>query len=116
MLLRLFAAGEVEWRRQFGTGRWDDIHGLVLTSGATERILAAGCQNWDQCQAFLREFDSAGNELWSVVIPTGQTVCGTQIATDAASSVCQTGGTHGPAFGDYAGGGGDVVLVKLGRK
>ncbi len=111
ILLKLTADGDLVWKRQFGTARWDGIHGLALT--ADGRIVAGGCQNWDQCQAFLREFDTDGNELWQTKVATDQVICGTQIGLDARGNIYQVGGTHGPAFGPYAGKDNDIFLVKL---
>ncbi len=112
ILLRLTPDGELVWKRQFGTARWDGIHGLALTTDG--RIVAGGCQNWDQCQAFLREFDADGNEVWQTKVATDQIICGTQIGLDARGNIYQVGGTHGPAFGPYAGKDNDMFVVKLG--
>jgi hypothetical protein len=76
-------------------------------------VIVGGCQNYDQCQAFLREFDAEGHELWQTRVATEQTMCGTQVGLDRYGNIYQVGGTHGPAFGPYAGTGNDIFLVKL---
>jgi hypothetical protein len=40
-------------------------------------------------------------------------MCGTQVGLDRYGNIYQVGGTHGPAFGPYAGTGNDIFLVKL---
>jgi len=116
VLLKLSGAGELVWKKQFGTTRWDGIHGLAFLAGAAERVVVGGCQNWDQCQGFLREFDPDGREQWQTRIPTDQVLCGTQIGVDGQGNIYQTGGTHGPAFGEYQGVGTDIVVVKFSQK
>jgi hypothetical protein len=113
VLLKLSPNGELLWKRQFGTPRWDGIHGLALSADGVSRVIVGGCQNYDQCQAFLREFDAEGHELWQTRVATEQTMCGTQVGLDRYGNIYQVGGTHGPAFGPYAGTGNDIFLVKL---
>jgi hypothetical protein len=113
VLLKLSSVGELLWKRQFGTAGWDGIHGLAFTDDGAKNIAAGGCQAWDKCQAFVREFDQDGNEVWSTVVPSAQTICGTQIAIDAHGDIFQTGGTHGAAFSDYSGSGNDAIIVKF---
>jgi hypothetical protein len=113
VLLKLSPNGELLWKRQFGTERWDGIHGLAFLPDGASGVIVGGCQNYDQCQAFLRAFDAEGHELWQTKIATDQTMCGTQVAIDGHGNIYQVGGTHGPAFGAYAGTGNDIFLVKL---
>jgi hypothetical protein len=113
ILLKLSVTGALLWKRQFGTASWDGVHGVALSADDQQNVIAGGCQNWPNCQAFLREFAPDGRELWATTIPTAQSVCGTQIAVLPGGGLYQTGGTHGAAFGDYQGSGNDLVLVRL---
>ena len=51
--------------------------------------------------------------MWQTTIASDQALCGTQIGLDRLGNIYQVGGTHGPAFGDYAGTGNDIFLVKF---
>ena len=113
ILMKLSADGALIWKRQFGTANWDGIHGLVFSPAGSGSMVVGGCEASDQCQAFLRGFDADGRELWQTKIDAKQGICGTQVGTDRSGNIYQVGGTHGPAFGPYAGKGNDIILVKF---
>jgi hypothetical protein len=113
VLMKLSGSGELLWTRQFGTEKWDGIHGILFSPVGTRGIVVGGCQHYDQCQAFLRKFDDQGHELWKKEITPSFSICGTQVATDGKGNIYQTGGAGGPVFGSYAGTGHDIFLIKV---
>jgi hypothetical protein len=113
ILLKFTSAGELVWKRQFGTASWDGVHGIALSADDAQSVIVGGCQNWPNCQGFLRGYSRDGVELWSTLVPTAQSVCGTQIRVLGDGGVVQTGGTHGAAFSEYHGEGNDLVLVRF---
>jgi len=118
LLMKLSSTGEMLWKKQFGTALWDGIHAIVLSKDDPKNIIVGGCQNYNQCQAFLRKFDSDGNEIWrKEQIPTFST-CGREIGIDDQGYIYQTGGTHGKLYGTKAfqGTESDVFVYKISEK
>lgn len=110
--------GKELWKKQFGTSLWDGVHAIVLSKEDPKSVIVGGCQNYSNCQAFLRKFDTDGNEIWKKeLIPTFST-CGREIAIDDQGYIYQTGGTHGQLFGTagFKGFESDIFVYKISEK
>lgn len=115
MLLKVSATGDVLWKKQFGTDLWDGIHSIVQSKSNPKDIIVGGCQNYSNCQAFLRKFDADGNEIWKKELIPAFSTCGREIGIDDQGFIYQTGGTHGQLFGTdaFAGAESDVFVYKI---
>jgi hypothetical protein len=118
LLMKLSSTGEMLWKKQFGTALWDGIHGIVLSKEDPKNIIVGGCQNYSECQAFLRKFDSDGKEIWKKEQVPAFSTCGREIGIDDQGYIYQTGGTHGKLFGtkDFEGTESDVFVYKISEK
>lgn len=114
MFLKVTPEGELLWSKQFGTKRWDGVHGIVLSKADPTQIIISGCQNWDKCQAFLRKYDKDGNAIWTHELSPSFSTCGRELAIDDAGNIYFTGGTHGALYGTAAfkGPESDIFLIK----
>lgn len=113
-VMKLDAKGNLVWQHQFGTSLWDGVHDIQMAKDGSGNILAGGCQQWDQCQAFIRVFDTSGKTLSINEFTPEFSTCGRQFAQDAKGNIYHQGGTHGATFGEYkdANGNSDIFLLK----
>ena len=118
VFLKLSSGGELIWKKQFGTPLWDGIHGMVLSKDDPTSVIVGGCQNYGDCQAFLRKFDTEGNEVWKKEQIPEFSTCGREIAIDDQGNIYQTGGTHGQLYGEKAfeGTESDLFVYKISEK
>lgn len=118
ILMKLSSTGEMLWKKQFGTPLWDGIHGIVQSKDDPAAIIVGGCQNYGECQAFLRKFDADGNEVWKKEQIPAFSTCGRGIAIDDQGFIYQTGGTHGQLYGDkvFEGVASDIFIYKVSEK
>ncbi len=100
-VIKLDTKGNVVWQHQFGTSLWDGVHDIEMAKDGSGNILAGGCQNWDQCQAFIRVLDSSGKTVSSNEFTPEFSTCGREFAQDAKGNIYHLGGTHGAIFGEY---------------
>lgn len=119
-VMKLDPKGNLVWQHQFGTDLWDGVHDIQMAKDGSGNILAGGCQNWAECQAFIRVFDTTGKTVSINEFTPEFSTCGRQFAQDAKGNIYHIGGTHGGIFGDYkdANGNSDIFLLKtsLGSK
>lgn len=118
VLLKLSSSGNLIWKKQFGTPLWDGIHGMVLSKEDPTSVIVGGCQNFGDCQAFLRKFDAEGNEVWKKEQIPEFSTCGREIAIDDQGIIYQTGGTHGQLYSKTAfeGTESDLFVNKISEK
>lgn len=114
----LTGAGDIEWLRQFGgfasgtfnVGRAVDADGNVYVAGQVRGALpeqvSAGSED-----AFVRKYDSDGNEIWTRQFGTVSSDEATGVAVDA-SGVYVTGFTPGVLPGQSSAGGSDAFVRK----
>ncbi|UCE73070.1 MAG: hypothetical protein JSV56_08495 [Methanomassiliicoccales archaeon] len=109
--------GNELWTRQFGTSHWDDpYHTLsvdatgVYISGRTMGTLP-GQTMAGYCDAFVRKYDHAGNELWTRQFGTTARDEAWSTAVDS-SGVYVTGFTDDILPGQTSSGGRDAFLRK----
>ncbi len=115
VLLKVDSEGQVLWQKQFGTSRWDGIHGIILDKNDDDSVIVSGCENYDDCHAFLIKLDADGNMVWNKTLIPEFSTCGTVLAMDAKGNLYQTGGTHGQLYGDsaFSGTESDLFIYKL---
>jgi hypothetical protein len=102
------AAGTLQWTKQFGTAANDyaygaaaDTHGNVFVVGYTQGSLAAtNAGNYD---AFLTEFNDAGQQLWTKQFGTPGIDMTSSVTVDAQGHVYVVGSTTGALGGPNAG-------------
>ncbi len=110
-------AGNELWTRQFGTSsredNWSvtvdsigDVYTTGYTSGSLEGTNAGGAD------AYLRKYDSTGNELWTRQFGTSSNEYGRSVTVDAIGDVYITGNTFGGSLGGASAGGFDAYLRK----
>lgn len=118
VLLKLSSSGNLIWKKQFGTSLWDGIHGMVLSKDDPTSVIVGGCQNYGDCQAFLRKYDTDGNEIWKKEQIPEFSTCGREIAIDDQGNIYQTGGTHGQLYSKTAfeGTESDLFVYKISEK
>ena len=109
---------EINWTQQFGTNKWDGIHGIALNEEISENIIVSGCQNWPACQSFIRMYTKDGG-LLSVnnYIANGKNggTCGHAVSLDNKGNIYHTGGTGGNLFKSIdKEEGHDIFIIKLG--
>jgi len=105
------------WSRQIGTTRFEKNHsvavsgtGSVYISGYTEGSLFSS--NAGGSDAFLAQYDSAGNRLWSLQIGTSGDDVSHSVAVDSQGNAYISGYTYGNLGGTSAGSA-DVFLAKV---
>jgi uncharacterized protein (TIGR03437 family) len=112
------ANGGVVWTRQFGSAAADcgvavatDATGVYvagLTGGTNTTSCADNVGPWD---AFVRKFDSSGNELWNRQFGTSAVDRATAVTTDD-SGLYVAGYTQGSLPGQVSTGGNDAFVRK----
>jgi hypothetical protein len=102
------SAGSLQWTKQFGTASNDyaysaaaDAHGNVFVVGYTQGSLAAA--NAGNYDAFLTEFNGAGQQLWTEQFGTPGMDMATSVTVDAQGHVYVVGSTTGALGGPNAG-------------
>lgn len=115
VFLKLNAKGDLEWQKQFGSNLWDGIHCIQQSVKDPTQVIIGGCQNYSACQAFLRKYDAAGNEIWVKNLIPEFSACGREFGLDAQGFIYQIGGVHGKLYGDRAFEGieSDVFVYKI---
>ena len=112
------AAQTIEWTRQFGTTANDEaravaadatavyVAGVINSGAALPGQSSAGGQD-----AFLRKYDTAGNEVWTRQFGTASSESALGVAVDA-TGVYVVGSTNGTFAGQTSAGGQDVFVRK----
>lgn len=118
IFLKVSNDGKILWKKQFGTDLWDGIHSIVQSKNDPDSVIVGGCQNYSDCQAFLRKYDTNGNEIWIQDLIPEFSTCGREIGIDDKGFIYQTGGTHGQLYGEKAFEGveSDVFVYKISEK
>jgi hypothetical protein len=116
-LTKYDAAGSVEWIRRAESNKRDsyaavtvDVFGNVIAAGGTEGAIGVSSGGAD---AFLRKYNAAGNQMWTVQFGTNSEDEAVGITSDAAGNVYVTGYTGGPLGGQTNAGLGDAFLTKV---
>ncbi len=115
-LARYDGAGALQWVRQFGTAALDQAWsvaadaGGVYVAGSTRGVLP-GQTSAGGFDAFVRKYDTAGNELWTRQFGTSATDQAVGIAVDP-SGVYVAGSTGGVLPGQAGSGDQDVFVRK----
>ncbi len=108
---------EINWTQQFGTNKWDGIHGIALNEEVSENIIVSGCQNWPKCQSFIRMYSKEGSLLsTNNFVANGKVggTCGQAVNIDNKGNIYHTGGTSGSLFRSFdKGEGHDIFIIKL---
>jgi len=106
------------WTRQFGSKGHDycqsiaiDRSNNVYLGGWTEGTLL-GCTSVGGLDAFVRKYNSAGKELWTVQFGTGSGDYISGIAVDSLNNVCVAGYTFGTLPGQRSEGRCDAFVGK----
>jgi hypothetical protein len=102
------AAGTLQWIKQFGTASNDyaygaaaDAHGNVFVVGYTQGSL--GGTNAGNYDAFLTEFNGAGQQMWTEQFGTPGIDLASSVTVDAQGHVYVVGSTTGALGGPNAG-------------
>jgi len=113
-------AQEIQWIRQFGTENWDsadgvsvDMAGNVYVVGWTEGTLP-GQEKAGWRDAFVRKYDSNGNEIWTRQFGTKGWDYAYSVSVDVEGNVYVVGWTRGALPGQKKVGGYDAFVVKFG--
>jgi hypothetical protein len=112
-------AGNEIWTRQFGTSDNDragdvavdgsnNAYLLGITSGTFPGQTSSG--GWD---AFVREYDSAGNEIWTRQCGSSADEYVSSVTVDSSGKVYISGDTYGTLPGQTSSGDVDAFLVKF---
>ncbi|MGE3467402.1 MAG: FG-GAP-like repeat-containing protein [Pyrinomonadaceae bacterium] len=106
------------WTRQFGTSLSEDVNDVAVDAagnsylaGATDGILP-GQTNFGDFDAFVRKYDSAGNEIWTRQFGTTTFDLAAAIAVDPIGNIYITGITTGTFPGQTNPGGFDAFVRK----
>jgi hypothetical protein len=109
---------QVEWTRQFGSSDFDVANDVATDDSGYEYVagFAAGALpgqthlgEWD---AFVRKYDSSGNEIWTRQFGTSSNDAAEGIHVDASGGVYVVGRTYGALSGQTGGGGWDAFIRK----
>jgi hypothetical protein len=114
-LLKINAAGDIEWRRQFGTANHDGVRGICFNKNISDNILISGLCNLAPAYAFIRMYKKDGSLLWERSFTgrgTHGDTSGKDISMDDHGNIYHLGLTGANLFGSLVGGH-DVFLVKL---
>jgi hypothetical protein len=108
---------EITWTRQFGTDKWDGINGIALSEKIPGHIVVSGCQQWPNCQSFIRMYSKEGNLQWVNNYTAGGKnggTCGKGICIDSKGNIYHSGNTGGNLFKSIdKAEGHDIFLMKL---
>lgn len=115
VLIKVNDTGEIVWEKQFGTSLWDGIHSVIIDKTNPTHVIVGGCSNYDQCQAFIINYDAEGQVEWNLTLMPKFSTCGREIAMDDQGNLYQTGGTHGQLFNtnDFEGTESDLFVYKI---
>ena len=107
----------IKWTRQFGTNKWDGVHGIALNEEISENIVVSGCQNWPTCESFIRMYSKKGSLLstnnFTANGKKGGT-CGQAVNLDNKGNIYHTGGTSASLFKSFdKEEGHDIFIIKL---
>ncbi len=112
------SAGVALWTRQFGTALYDlgrsvavDVTGNVYIAGYTTGALEG--TNSGGSDVFVREYDSAGNVVWSGQSGTAGYDYGYGVAVDSSGLVYVAGYTSGTWPGQTNAGGADAFVTSF---
>jgi hypothetical protein len=102
-LIRISEAGEVVWKRQFGSLNWDGTWDMARFQDGSGDVLISGCQYpTGICQAFNRRYSAQGKRIWTKVF-RGKSVqggsCGRVCTIDSANNCYHGGITNANEFG-----------------
>ena len=112
-LAKYDSSGSSIWTKQWGTSGREDA--LGVSADALGNISVTGLEAptlLGATDAFVTNFDAAGNQIWSVTIGTDGNDPGTDISTDSLGNAYITGYTTGSLSGPSAGGW-DAFLIKI---
>jgi hypothetical protein len=108
----------IEWSRQFGSNNYDtaegvavDSNGSVLVVGFTDGVLPGQTASGSG-DAFIRKYDSAGNELWTRQFGSSSDDSAEGVAVDSSGSALVVGYTYGALPGQTASYTGDNFIRK----
>jgi hypothetical protein len=117
-LIKLGAAGDTQWVRQWGTPEHDYVYGLAVTLGGdafvvgyTEGDLAA--TNAGEADAFLAAFNAAGESLFVRQWGTAATDYAQAVATDHVGNIWVTGYSQGELDSNVKVGSEDAFLTRF---
>jgi hypothetical protein len=113
-LAKLSENMDITWIRQFGTIHWDGILGLDLNEKISDNIIVSGCQNWPDCQSFIRMYSKDGSLVWiKNFVASGKSggTCGKGVCMDGDGNIYHTGLTGGNLFNTNQGEH-DIFIVK----
>ena len=111
-------AGARAWTRQFGSIEWDDAFGVavdgegnVYVAGHADAALP-GQTSAGSIDAYLRKYDTAGEELWTRQFGSREVDQAFSVAVDVEGNVYVTGETWGALPGQESAGVIDAYLRK----
>jgi hypothetical protein len=116
-LVKINPKYQIVWKKQFGTKLWDGVLSIKFDQ-INNSVLVSGCQNYNLCQGFCREYDKTGKLLWKNEFTTQDNIrggtCGKDAVMDNNGNIYHTGGTGADIFGNNQGLK-DIYIVKLKR-
>jgi protein involved in ribonucleotide reduction len=111
-------SGNEQWTRQFGTGGDQEAHGVsvdsygnVYVAGGTYDSLPGQTSSGDR-DAFVRKYDSLGNELWTRQFGSTGNDYASSIAISSSGNVLVVGFANGSLPGQTSLGSWDVFVRK----
>jgi WD40 repeat protein len=111
-------AGNERWTRQFGSSGSDNAAGVsvdpdgnVLVAGTTRGALP-GQSSAGEFDAFVRKYDTAGNELWTRQFGGSGSDSATGVSVDPDGNVLVAGSTRGALPGQSSAGEADAFVRK----
>lgn len=113
------STGSELWTRQFGS--YGGAEAFSVSTDISGNIYVAGYINnytrdqvrSDGDDAFIRKYDSSGNELWTYQFGTGSRDVAYSVAIDRSGSIYVAGSTDGAFPGQQYPGNADAFLVKI---
>lgn len=113
--------GNELWTRQFGTDSLDFVYSVAVDGpgnafvlGHTDGILPGQTPSGGQ-DAFVRQYDRAGNELWTYQFGTAGLDIAYRIAVNSSGNAGVVGFTNGTFPGQTSSGGLDAFVVMFSR-